>query len=72
MTSRNAIIIPNDRIRESAVRRRKGQPTNTKRRVKDSRSLYKEEARSRFMNETMNAKPCIRTEKLNQIFDHNF
>lgn len=63
MISRNAIMIPNERILESAVRSKNGQPTNTNRRVKDSRSLYNEEARSRLMNEIMKARPCIRTEK---------
>ena len=63
MISRNAIIIPNERILESAVRSKNGQPTNTNKRVKDSRSLYNEEARSRLMNEIMKARPCIRTEK---------
>jgi hypothetical protein len=46
VTSKNATIIPMDKILESAVSRRKGHPTSTNSNVNDSLSLYSEKAKS--------------------------
>ena len=56
------MIIPSASILEIAVNNKKGQPTKTYKSVNVSRSLNRDDARRRFIRDTMKAKPCISTE----------